>query len=92
MANEVRWTIKVGEEVDVALRVWLGSCGSVRKGDLSKYVEEAVTLRLFGPELETVRDRLPTMTRAELQAELPGIAAAFRRRALNRNPFSERTI
>jgi hypothetical protein len=81
--KEIRWTIKVGAEVDLALRLWLGSRG-MRKGDLSKYVEEAVLWRLFGADVEKIRERMPDLSPEELQTELEGAAAAFKLRALNR--------
>jgi hypothetical protein len=83
MPNEVRWTIKVGAEVDLALRLWLGSRG-MHKGDLSKYVEEAVLWKLFGADVEKIRERMPDMTPEQLQTELEGVAATFKLRALNR--------
>ena len=37
----VRWNIKVSKETDLTLRTFLGSQG-MKKGDLSKFIEEAV--------------------------------------------------
>jgi hypothetical protein len=45
MENPVRWSLKVSKETDEALRVHLGQSGG-RKGDLSKFVQEAVQARL----------------------------------------------
>jgi hypothetical protein len=50
--SNVRWSIVVRDDVDKALRAYLGQRGT-KKGDLSRFVEEAVQARLF--EL-TVRD------------------------------------
>jgi len=36
-----RWTVTVPKETDLALRAFLGSQG-MRKGDLSKFIEDAV--------------------------------------------------
>ena len=42
----VRWNIKVSKKTDLTLRNFLGSQGA-RKGDLSKFIEEAVRWRVF---------------------------------------------
>jgi hypothetical protein len=42
----VRWNIKVSQETDLTLRTYLGSQGG-KKGDLSKFIEEAVRWRVF---------------------------------------------
>lgn len=45
METPVRWSLKVSKETDEALRAHLGQTGG-RKGDLSKFVQEAVQARL----------------------------------------------
>jgi hypothetical protein len=45
MDESVRWSLKVSRETDEALRAYLGEIGG-RKGDLSKFVQEAVRARL----------------------------------------------
>jgi hypothetical protein len=52
MDEAVRWNIKVSKETDLALRTFLGAQG-MKKGDLSKFIEEAVRWRVFH---RTVRD------------------------------------
>jgi hypothetical protein len=42
-----RWNLVVSTETDVELRQFLASEGGGRKGDLSKFVEEAVRARVF---------------------------------------------
>ncbi|MCX6602911.1 MAG: hypothetical protein NTV52_04895 [Acidobacteria bacterium] len=42
----VRWSLKVSKDTDLSLRTFLGSQG-MKKGDLSKFVEEAVNRRLL---------------------------------------------
>jgi len=46
MEEAVRWNIKVSKETDLALRTFLGAQG-MKKGDLSKFIEEAVRWRVF---------------------------------------------
>ena len=45
MDQSVRWSLKVSRETDEALRAYLGQTGG-RKGDLSRFVQEAVQARL----------------------------------------------
>jgi hypothetical protein len=45
MDDTVRWSLKVSRETDEALRAYLGRTGG-RKGDLSKFVQQAVQARL----------------------------------------------
>jgi len=40
--NSVRWNLAVSSDTDQALRLFLASQGGGRKGDLSRFVEEAV--------------------------------------------------
>jgi len=52
MGEAVRWNIKVSKETDLAVRTYLASLGS-KKGELSKFIEDAVRWRVFH---HTVRD------------------------------------
>lgn len=45
MEDSVRWSLKVSRETDEALRAYLGQTGG-RKGDLSRFVQEAVQAKL----------------------------------------------
>jgi hypothetical protein len=56
MVNPVRWNIVVSEEVDLSLRRHLGARG-MRKGDLSKFIEEAVRWRLLDETAQKVKAR-----------------------------------
>jgi hypothetical protein len=56
MANPVRWNIVVSAEVDLSLRRHLGARG-MRKGDLSKFIEEAVRWRLLDETAQKVKGR-----------------------------------
>lgn len=56
MANPVRWNIVVSEEVDLSLRRHLGARG-MRKGDLSKFIEEAVRWRLLDEAAQKIKAR-----------------------------------
>ena len=51
-----RWSLVVSEDIDRALRTYLAQHG-LKKGDLSRFVEEAVKERLFDLAVTEVKDR-----------------------------------
>jgi hypothetical protein len=67
----VRWTIKVSQEVDRNLRAYLAEHGS-RKGDLSRFVEEAVEERLYRLMLDAVQERNADLGEADAAALVDG--------------------
>jgi hypothetical protein len=52
----VRWNIKVSKDTDLTLRTFLGSQG-MKKGDLSKFIEDAVRWRVLQCTIEDIRER-----------------------------------
>jgi len=52
MTELARWSLKVSRDTDIALRTLLATRGG-KKGDLSRFVEEAVNREVLR---ETVRD------------------------------------
>ena len=54
--SNVRWSIVVPEETDRALRSYLARRGTP-KGDISRFVEEAVEARLFDLSVEDAKSR-----------------------------------
>ena len=86
MENSTRWTVKVSKETDISLRSYLARQG-LKKGDLSKFVEEAVRWRVLDKtiaavkqrnadipdkEIENAIDEALAVVRAERRAELLG--------------------
>jgi hypothetical protein len=67
MEEAVRWNIKVSKETDLTLRTFLGSQG-MRKGDLSKFIEEAVRLRVFHCTVQDIKSRNAHTDPNELQS------------------------
>ncbi len=45
--NSVRWNIAVSADTDQSLRMYLASQGGGRKGDLSRFIEEAVRAHIL---------------------------------------------
>ncbi len=52
----VRWNIKVSKDTDLTLRTFLGSQG-MKKGDLSKFVEDAVRWRVLQRTIQDIWER-----------------------------------
>lgn len=77
MDESTRWTVKVSKETDVTLRTYLAQSG-LRKGDLSKFIEEAVRWRVLDRTAAGVRDRLGRMDPGELQSLIDDAVALVR--------------
>ena len=54
--DQTRLTISWSKQTDLDLRSYLGSHG-MKKGDLSKFIEEAVQRQLFERTVEDIKDR-----------------------------------
>ena len=52
----VRWNIKVSKDTDLTLRTFLGSQG-MKKGDLSKFIEQAVQAHVFHRTVQDLKAR-----------------------------------
>ena len=52
----VRWSLKVSKDTDLSLRTFLGSQG-MKKGDLSKFVEDAVNRRVLQCTVQDIWQR-----------------------------------
>ena len=66
LESTTRWTISVSKDADVALRTFLAQRG-MKKGDISKFVEEAVKWRVFDETLAEVREKFADMPQDKLQ-------------------------
>ncbi len=66
MEEAVRWNIKVSKQTDLTLRTFLGAQGA-KKGDLSKFIEEAVRQRVFNLTVQDIRKRNADFDPDELQ-------------------------
>ena len=62
----VRWNIKVSKETDLTLRTYLGAQGA-KKGDLSKFIEEAVRWHVFHRTVQNIKERNANTKPDELQ-------------------------
>ena len=67
MNETVRWTIKVSPETDLSLRGYLGAQG-MKKGDLSRFVEDAVRWRMLDRTVQGIKDRNQDISAETLEA------------------------
>jgi hypothetical protein len=65
--DAVRWNIKVSKETDLTLHTYLGSQG-MKKGDLSKFIEQAVRAYVFHRTVQDIKARNADTDPDELQA------------------------
>ena len=78
MEDVVRWNIKVSRETDLALRTLLGSQG-MKKGDLSKFIEDAVRMQVFHRTVEDIKARNASTDPEEMQAIIDGAVSEVRK-------------
>lgn len=57
MSASARWNLVVSRDTDDALRQFLASQGRGRKGELSRFVEEAVQARIFELTAEDAKQK-----------------------------------
>ena len=74
----VRWSVKVSKETDLTLRTYLGSQG-MKKGDLSKFIEEAVRWRVFHRTVQDIKGRNADTDSDELQSLVDEAVQSVRR-------------
>ena len=65
-AETVRWNIKVSRDTDLTLRTFLGERG-MKKGDLSRFIEEAVNWRVLQRTVRDIKARNADADPEELQ-------------------------
>lgn len=77
MREAVRWSIKVSRETDLTLRTYLGARG-MKKGDLSKFIEEAVRWRILSRTVRDIKARNAKTDVNVLQAAIDGAVREVR--------------
>ena len=63
-----RWNLAVSTETDQSLRMFLASQGGGRKGDLSRFVEEAVRSHILERSAEEAKTANADVSETELAA------------------------
>ncbi len=70
-ANQnARWSLVVSRGTDIALRQFLASQGGGRKGDLSRFVEEAVRVHIFSLAAEEAKSENVGYSQVEIDAAI----------------------
>lgn len=77
-SNLTRWTVSVSKETDIALRCFLAERG-MKKGDISKFIEEAVKWRVFEQTLADARSRFADIPPDELEILVDEVSSVVRR-------------
>jgi Ribbon-helix-helix domain len=65
-SENTRLTITWSKQADLALRSYLGAQG-MKKGDISKFIEEAVRWRIFHQTVQEAREAFAAVPPDELQ-------------------------
>lgn len=66
--STTRWNVAVSAETDRALRMFLASQGGGRKGDLSRFVEEAVRAHILELSAEETKAANVGVSEVDLEA------------------------
>lgn len=75
--DTTRWSVTVSRDTDLALRAHLGEHG-LRRGELSRFIEEAVRWRMLDQTVQTVKDRHADLPPDDLQAAIDAACDAVR--------------
>ena len=66
--STTRWNVVVSAETDQALRMFLASQGAGRKGDLSRFIEDAVRSHILELSAEEAKEANANLAEADLAA------------------------
>jgi hypothetical protein len=77
MTSTTRWTVSVSADTDIAVRTFLAQRG-MKKGDLSKFIEEAVRWRVLDQTVAEARAKFADVPADELAAILDEAVTAAR--------------
>lgn len=66
MGTSIRWNIAVSPDTDQAVRMFIAAQGGGRKGDLSRFIEEAVRSFILERAAEQAKAATADMSETEL--------------------------
>ena len=75
--DTTRWTVSVSKETDIAVRSFLAQRG-LKKGDLSKFIEEAVRWRVLDQTISEVRGKFADLPATEVEALIDEAVSSVR--------------
>jgi hypothetical protein len=80
MPNDMttRWTVSVSKETDISVRSFLAQRG-MKKGDLSKFIEEAVKWRVLDQTMAEARGQFADLPASELDDIIDEAVSAVRK-------------
>ncbi len=64
----VRWNLAVSSDTDQSVRMFLAAQGGGRKGDLSRFIEQAVRVYLFEQAVGQAKEATAGMDEGELSS------------------------
>lgn len=76
--SSTRWTVSVSRETDIAVRSFLAQRG-MKKGDLSKFIEEAVKWRVLDQTMAEARGKFADLPPGDLETLIDEAVTATRR-------------
>ena len=68
--NMTRWNVAVSTNTDQSLRMFLASQGGGRKGDLSRFIEDAVQAHILELTAEQVKADNANVSEAEIASSV----------------------
>jgi hypothetical protein len=77
MIERIRWSLVISKDTDLSLRTFLGRHG-MRKGDLSKFVEDAVHWRVLDLAVAEAKAANADVPPAEIEAAISEAVQAVR--------------
>jgi hypothetical protein len=77
MDSNVRWTVKISKDTDIAVRTYLAKRG-MKKGDLSKFIEEAVRWRVFDRVVAETKARNKRARKKDIDAAVEAALGSVR--------------
>ena len=73
----IRWTVSVARETDIAVRSFLARRG-MKKGDLSKFIEDAVKWRVLDQTMAEARGKFADLSPDVLESLIDEAVVATR--------------
>ncbi|ASX26910.1 ribbon-helix-helix domain-containing protein [Candidatus Williamhamiltonella defendens] len=64
--NTVRWNIAVSQDTDQSVRMFIAAQGGGRKGDLSRFIEEAVRSYILEKAVKQAKAATSSMSETEV--------------------------
>lgn len=64
--STVRWNLAVSPDIDQAVRMFIAAQGGGRKGDLSRFIEEAVRVYMLERAVAQAKEATASLGEAEI--------------------------